>query len=585
MVAGSGADAGSDEFGRFLSENWGRWLAEFPEVATQYGVAGLNDRWTDDSPDGIERRRRLLAESLERVRAFVPKALSAARRLDYELYRETLEAAEHGLRFGDDPSPFRSVVPHNLWMPLNQMEGIHISATETLDLQPKERPGDVTDLLARLASLPRAVDQQIALLRAGAARGFTPPRIAVRGLADQLRGLKPADPAESPLLRPLLEVSDRVDARSREESSARGRDLYTAAVAPAFERLREFVEREYLPACRETVAASALPDGPAAYAHHVRWQTTTTLTPEQIHAVGLAEVERIRRQMEAIARSTGFAGSLREFNEMLRTERRFYFDRPEELIDGYRAVCKRIDPALARLFGRLPRLPYGVLPVPEFRAKSSPSAYYNPGSPAVGRPGYFYANTYDIGKRPRWEMEALALHEAVPGHHLQLSLAQEAATDAQFRRFAGYSAFVEGWGLYAESLGEELGLLADPYSKFGQLTFDMWRSIRLVVDTGMHALGWSRERAIDFFRENTGKSDLDIAVEVDRYIVWPGQALAYKLGQLRFRELRTGAERSLGDRFDVRAFHDRALGSGALPLEILERQIRDWVESGGPPAA
>jgi len=585
MVVASSAGAGSDELGRFLSENWARWLHEFPEVGTQYGVSGLNDRWTDDSPEGIERRRRLLAESLERLRAVAPQALSESRRLDYELYRETLEAAEQGLRFGDDPSPFRSVVPHNLWMPLNQMEGIHIVATEILDLQPKERSEDVADLLARLASLPRAVDQQITLLRAGAARGFTPPRIAVRGLPDQLRGLLPTDPAESPLLRPLLEVSDRIEPGSRAESIARGRELYLAQVAPAFERLRGFVEQEYLPACRETIAASALPDGPAAYAHHVRWQTTTALTPEQIHAVGLAEVERIRGQMESIARSTGFVGSLREFNQMLRTEARFYFGRAEELIDGYRAVCKRIDPALPRLFGRLPRLPYGVLPVPEFRAKSSPSAYYNPGSPAVGRPGYFYANTFDIGKRPRWEMEALALHEAVPGHHLQLSLAQEIETDTQFRRFTGYSAFVEGWGLYAESLGEELGLLTDPYSKFGQLTFDMWRSIRLVVDTGMHALGWSRERAIEFFRENTGKSDLDIAVEVDRYIVWPGQALAYKLGQLKFRELRASAERSLGSRFDVRAFHDRALGSGALPLEVLERQLRAWAEREAAPTA
>ena len=585
MVVASSAGAGSDELGRFLSENWARWLHEFPEVGTQYGVSGLNDRWTDDSPEGIERRRRLLAESLERLRAVAPQALSESRRLDYELYRETLEAAEQGLRFGDDPSPFRSVVPHNLWMPLNQMEGIHIVATEILDLQPKERAEDVADLLARLASLPRAVDQQIALLRAGAARGFMPPRIAVRGLPDQLRGLLPTDPAESPLLRPLLEVSDRIEPGSRAESIARGRELYLAQVAPAFERLRGFVEQEYLPACRETIAASALPDGPAAYAHHVRWQTTTALTPEQIHAVGLAEVERIRGQMESIARSTGFVGSLREFNQMLRTEARFYFGRAEELIDGYRAVCKRIDPALPRLFGRLPRLPYGVLPVPEFRAKSSPSAYYNPGSPAVGRPGYFYANTFDIGKRPRWEMEALALHEAVPGHHLQLSLAQEIETDTQFRRFTGYSAFVEGWGLYAESLGEELGLLTDPYSKFGQLTFDMWRSIRLVVDTGMHALGWSRGRAIEFFRENTGKSDLDIAVEVDRYIVWPGQALAYKLGQLKFRELRASAERSLGSRFDVREFHDRALGSGALPLEVLERQLRAWVEREAAPTA
>ena len=288
--------------------------------------------------------------------------------------------------------------------------------------------------------------------------------------------------------------------------------------------------------------------------------------------------------MEQIARSTGFRGTLSEFNDFLRTDPRFRFGRAEDLIDAYRVVAKRTDPALARLFGVLPRLPYGVLPVPGFRAPVSPAAYYIPGAPATGRPGYFYANTFDLTARPRWEMEALSLHESVPGHHLQIALGLEIEDAPEFRKFAGYSAFVEGWGLYAESLGEELGLYTDPYSKFGQLTFDMWRSIRLVVDTGMHALGWSRDRAVQFFRDNTGKSDLDIGVEVDRYIVWPGQALAYKLGQLKIRELRTLAEKRLGDRFDVRAFHDLVLEQGALPLAALERRVGDWLDrmSKGP---
>ena len=283
-------------------------------------------------------------------------------------------------------------------------------------------------------------------------------------------------------------------------------------------------------------------------------------------------------------RKTGFSGTFPEFLELLRSDPRFAWHSAEELIDGYRVIAKRTDPGLGRLFGRLPRLPYGVQPVPGFRAKSSPTAYYMPGAPATGRPGTFFANTYDLPSRLRWEMEALCLHEAVPGHHLQIAIAQELEDLPDFRRFTGPTSFVEGWGLYAESLGEELGAYRDPYSKMGQFTYDMWRSIRLVVDTGIHSLGWSREQAIRFFRENTGKSEIDIAVEVDRYIVWPGQALAYKIGQLKFRELRTYAEQAMGDRFDARGFHDRVLEEGALPLGMVDARVRDWVarETAGP---
>jgi len=311
----------------------------------------------------------------------------------------------------------------------------------------------------------------------------------------------------------------------------------------------------------------------------VRYQTTTPMTPREIHEVGLAEVRRIGAEMKALMKKTGFSGTFPEFLEFLRTDDQFFLPSAEALVDAYRVIAKKTDPGLARVFGCLPRLPYGVLPVPDFRAKSSPAAYYMPGAPATGRAGTFYANTYDLRARPRWEMEALCLHEAVPGHHLQIALAQEVGDLPDFRRFTGPTAFVEGWGLYAESLGEELGHYRDPYSKVGQHTFDMWRSIRLVVDTGMHALGWTREDAIRFFRENTGKSDVDIAVEVDRYIVWPGQALAYKIGQLKIRELRTFAEHALADRFDPRTFHDRVLEEGAIPLGMLDRRVRDWVDS------
>jgi uncharacterized protein (DUF885 family) len=287
--------------------------------------------------------------------------------------------------------------------------------------------------------------------------------------------------------------------------------------------------------------------------------------------------------MEKVIASTGFKGSFHEFTEFLRNDPRFYFEKPQDLIDAYKIIAKTIDPELAHEFGRLPRNQYGVTPIPDFKAPSQTTAYYQPGAPAVGRPGYYFVNTYNLHARPKWEMEALSLHEAVPGHHLQISLAQEMDNVPEFRKHVGYSAFVEGWALYGESLGGELGLYKDPYSKFGQLSYEMWRAVRLVVDTGMHTMGWTRDQAIQFFKDNTGKTDQDITVEVDRYIVWPGQALAYKIGQLKIRELRASAEKQLGEKFDVRAFHDAVLENGAVPLSVLEPHVKDWLRKQAVP--
>ena len=349
------------------------------------------------------------------------------------------------------------------------------------------------------------------------------------------------------------------------------------SVIPAYTRLLSFLRAEYLPGARESIAMSALPDGEAWYAYNVAQMTTTDLTPREIHELGLREVERIRGEMEDVIAETGFEGSFEEFIDFLRTDPQFYFTDPEALLKTYRDIAKRADAASVRVIGTLPRLPYGVVRVPEYAEKSQTTAYYQPGSVEAGRPGQFFANTYDLDSRPQWEMEALTLHEAVPGHHLQIALQQELEDMAWFRRHGGYTAYIEGWGLYAESLGTEMGFYEDPYSKFGQLTYEMWRAVRLVVDTGMHSLGWSRQQAIDFFAANTGKAEHDIVVEIDRYIVWPGQALAYKIGELKIKELRARAEDRLGERFDVRAFHDVVLGSGALPLGILENQIDDWI--------
>jgi prolyl oligopeptidase len=315
-------------------------------------------------------------------------------------------------------------------------------------------------------------------------------------------------------------------------------------------------------------------------------QTTTNLTPRQIHDIGLEEVARIRAEMDRVIAASGFKGSFAEFVQFLRSDPRFYYTKPEELLAGYRDICKRIDPQLIRFFGRLPRLPYGVVATPEFEAPTSTTAYYRQGSLKAGRAGSFVANTYRLDMRPKYEMEALSIHEAVPGHHLQIALAEELEDLPKFRRFGGETAFVEGWGLYSESLGEEMGFYADPYSKFGQLTYQMWRAVRLVIDTGIHAFGWDRQKAIDYFKANSAKTDHDIAVEVDRYIVWPAQALAYKIGERKIKELRDRASRELGPRFDIRRFHDAVLLSGSLPLDVLEKKIDGWIaEEKTRPAA
>jgi uncharacterized protein (DUF885 family) len=373
------------------------------------------------------------------------------------------------------------------------------------------------------------------------------------------------------------EVPPEISEADRTRLIEGAKQIYMSGILPALQKLHDYVTLTYLPACRESIAATALPNGAAAYAFHVRWQTTTNLTPQQIHEIGLAEVKRIRAEMDKVIASTGFRGSFHDFTEFLRTDPSFYYDKPDDLVNGYRIIAKKIDPELAHLFGELPRLPYGVCVIPEFKAPSQTTAYYQPGAPRAGRPGCYFVNTYNLHARPKWEMEALTLHEAVPGHHLQISLAQELENVPEFRKHVGYSAFVEGWALYSESLGEDAGLYKDPYSKFGQLSYEMWRAVRLVVDTGMHSMGWTRDQAIQFFKDNTGKTDQDITVEVDRYIVWPGQALAYKIGQLKIRELRTEAEKKLGAKFDVRKFHDAVLENGALPLNVLETRIKQWM--------
>jgi uncharacterized protein (DUF885 family) len=569
--------AAEKEFRAYLNADWKRWMEFYPEFATAVGYPGQNRRWSDDSPAGVEARKVYLAESLKKLKTISRDALPAADKLNYDMYHELLETAAEGLQYGDDPMPFRNVVPSNLWMPLTQMNGVQQGAAETLSTMPRKSVADYEDILARMEALPESVGEQLELLKTGLSKGYAPPKITMRDVPKQIADLIPEDAMKSALLDAFTEFPAGISEAERARLTNRAKELYVSSIRPAFAKFHDYVANTYVPACRESIAVTALSNGAAAYAFHVRWQTTTSLTPQQIHEIGLSEVKRIRAEMDKVVASTGFKGSFHDFTEFLRNDPRFYFDKPQDLVNAYKVVAKSIDPELAHEFGKLPRNTYGVTPIPDFKAPSQTTAYYQPGAPAVGRPGYYFVNTYNLKARPKWEMEALSLHESVPGHHLQISLGQELENVPEFRKNVGYSAFVEGWALYGESLGEELGLYKDPYSKFGQLSYEMWRAVRLVVDTGMHTMGWSRDQAIQFFKENTGKTDQDIIVEIDRYIVWPGQALAYKIGQLKIRELRTASEKQLGNKFDVRKFHNAVLENGAVPLNVLEPYVKNWI--------
>jgi uncharacterized protein (DUF885 family) len=560
-----------ERFAAFVDLYLDYTLLEHPEMATYMGVEGDHGRWTDGSPEAVERREQTTLEALDLLRTIDRDKLDGDDRLDYDLLVEDFESTIEGQRFKSE------------YLQLSQMGGLHSNLTQMLTMMPAFDVDDFEARLARLRGVPKLVEDDIHWLREGLAEGVTPPKVTLRDVPDQFGALLVDDPLESPILAAFAKLPDTIPVAERERLRDEAVSIYREIVEPALTTYRDFVVDEYIPGCRESIAMSALPDGSAWYAYNVKQMTTTDLAPQAIHEIGLAEVARIRGEMDEVIETSGFEGTFEEFTRFLRTDPQFFFTEAEALLDEYRNIAKKADLEMVKLFGRLPRLPYGIVEIPEYMAKSQTTAYYNPGSLEAGRPGMYYANTWALDTRPKWEMEALTLHEAVPGHHHQIAIAQEIEDLPWFRRFGGYGAFVEGWGLYAESLGEEMGFYRDPYSKFGQLTYEMWRAVRLVVDTGMHSLGWTRQQAIDYFIANSAKTEHDIVVEIDRYIVWPGQALGYKIGELKIKELRELATEELGESFDLRAFHDAVLGNGALPLSVLEAQIRDWIEARKQP--
>ena len=565
LVAAEAEMNETEKLQTFFEEEWEYGLKENPIMATLFGDLRYNDRLGDSSIAAIERRQRHGVEALRQLESIDRSKLADSDKLNYDLYLENLTLRIEGHRF-----------PWYL-TPINQMGGVQQGPPNVVRSLPFRNAKHYEDYLSRLSQLPAVVDQTIERMQEGLKQRITPPKITLRAVAEQIQAQIVSKVEESPFYRPFKNFPETVPLSEQERLRAAGKEAIEQSILPAYQKLHDFWVSEYYPNTRETIGLSSLPNGEQWYAFGVKVSTTTNLLPKEIHEIGLREVKRIRAEMDKIIKGSGFEGTREEFFEFLRGDPQFYYSKPEHLLAGYRDICKRADAELPKLFGKFPRLPYGVREVPEYSAPSQTTAYYHGGSLKAGRPGWFYANTYKLETRPKWEMEALALHEAVPGHHLQIALAQEIEGVPKFRKHGHYTAFVEGWGLYSESLGEEMGFYNDPYSKFGQLTYEMWRAIRLVVDTGMHAFGWDRQKAIDYFKANAGRHEHDITVEVDRYIVWPGQALAYKIGELKIKELRKFATKELGDRFDIRGFHDTVLGSGAIPLSILEQNVKNYV--------
>ena len=541
-------------------------MATSPVMASSLGDRRFNDQWGDRGLDGYENQHRDEKEFLRRVYEIDKDALSADDQLNHELFRRQLQEDVDEYQFNAHLMPFshRGGI-QNLENLTNQLRLV------TVD--------DYEDWLARVEKIDDLIDDTIALAEEGRKRGVISPAILMQRIPDQL-ALQVVEYAnESPLFKAFENMPDSIPAADRERLRSAVTDALEDEVLPAYRKLDNYFNQTYLPAARESIGLSALPNGSAWYEHLARSFTTTRMTPDDIHRVGLDEVKRIRDEMQQVIAEVGFEGSFEDFLVFLRTDPQFYYDNPEDLYEAYLATSKRIDPELVRLFGKLPRMPYGVKPIPDAVAPDTTTAYYSRPAADGSRAGIYWVNLYRPEVRPKYEIEVLSVHEAMPGHHLQIALQQELGDMPNFRRFMGFTAFVEGWGLYSERLGYDLGLYEDPYSRFGQLTYDMWRAVRLVVDTGMHYKGWTRQQAIDFFKANAAKAEHDIVNEIDRYLLMPGQALAYKIGQLKILALRARAERQLGDDFDIRAFHDHLLGAGALPLDLLEQRMDKWLAS------
>ena len=551
-------------FEKYLSNQWEQNLKDSPIFASLLGNKNFNQDITSNSIEEFVKNKAKLNKDLINLNSFNYEKLNSDNKLNYKLKRiglnNSIEAAQY-------PS---------YYMSLNQRGGVQ-SYYETGDRLVYESKQDYEDWLIRLSKYADNIANTKTNVEEGLEKGYTQPQLVTRQVILQIDNILNSEIEDNPYLKIFLTADNSFfNEGEKEDLINRATLLIKSQIIPAYVDLNNFLKNTYLPNSRSSIGLNGVPGGDKWYEYAARYHTTTDLPPDEIHDIGLKEVIRIRKEMEQIITDLEWDGDFKSFLNYLRTSPRFYYDNPEDLLNAYLIMAKSIDPLLPKIFKVFPRAPYGVIPIPAESAPYTTTAYYN--SPAKGRPGYFYANLYKPESRPKYEIPVLTVHEAVPGHHFQISIAQELENVPTFRKYQSFTAFVEGWGLYSEELGEFMNLYDDPYDKFGQLTYDMWRAIRLVVDTGMHYKNWSRQEAIDLFVENTAKSKLDIENEVDRYIAWPGQALAYKIGQLKMLELRNKAEKELGDKYDIKDFHHELLKRGSLPLDILEDYINDWIE-------
>ena len=551
-------------FHALIDEAWETDMREDPLRALYYGDRRYEDKWPDVSLAALAKRNDANAATLARLKKIDRASLSKQDQLSYDLF-----AWEYQTRLGAYPfKPFLYDV--------RPRDGVQ-TMSELAELIPFTAVSDYEHWLTRLNTVDRYLAQVQSLLELGIREKRTQPRVVMERVLPQLAELIKPGAENNPFYAPFKRIPESFSAADRTRLQSQGKAAIDGVVIPAYAKFEKFFREKYVPASRSTDGIWDTPDGLAFYQERARFHTTTNFTSDEIHEIGLKEVARIRAEMDAVIREVGFKGSFSEFLEFLRTDPQFYYKTPDELFRAYAVLSKQIDPELVKLFKTLPRTPYGVRPIPATSAPNTTTAYYQGPAADGSRAGYYYVNLYRPEVRPKYEMEVLTLHEAVPGHHLQVALAQEQTDLPLFRRNAEHTAYVEGWALYTESLGDRLGLYKDPYSRFGQLTYDMWRAVRLDMDTGIHAKHWTRQQAIDYFKANAAKTEADIVNEVDRYISWPVQALAYKIGQLRILQLRKEAETQLGSKFDIRDFHDVVLSNGAEPLEVLEKQVRDWI--------
>jgi uncharacterized protein (DUF885 family) len=558
-----------DQLQNVFDDHWDYSLQANPLFATNQGEHRYNDRLPESDLSALELRNQQNREFLYRLESIDRDELRGGSRLNYDIFKIQIENAIIAYELNDH------------LLPLNGWWDYHAVIADMANRVPLNNSEDYQNFLSRLSAFPDYNSGYIERMRKGLELGFVRPQAVFDDYLASVEAHILDDAEESNLFDPFKEFPAGVSEEDRERLRNEALEILTETVIPEFERLRDFLRDEYIPGAAESIGIVELPGGEEYYQYLVEMYTTMDITPEEIHETGLYEVARIRDEMMEIVEETGFGEDFDSFVEYLRTDPQFYAETPEELMKETAYVLKLMDGKLPELFKTLPRLPYGIMPVPDYLAPRTATAYYSRGAADGTRAGYYAVNTYDLQSRPLYEVTALSLHEAVPGHHLQIALQQELDELPRFRTVAGFTAYVEGWALYSERLGLEVEMYEDPYQNFGRLSYEMWRALRLVVDTGMHSMGWTRDEAIDYMASNSALSLHNIRSEVNRYIFWPGQALAYKMGEIKIRELRQMAEMELRENFDVREFHDVVLLSGSVPLIVLENNIKSWIEDAG----